>query len=71
MDRTDQAIAAPAGSGPMPPFGRSSSGQVPTRATRCASVRKEPFTSSLPLRSLKTASSVFTLSARSGAEKKL
>ena len=41
------------------------------RATKCTSVMKEPSTISLELRSLNVASSVLTLTARPGAEKKL
>ena len=43
----------------------------PTRATMCASVMKDPSTVSLPPCSLKEAASVFTFTARLGADKKL
>ena len=41
------------------------------RATKCTSVMKEPSTISLELRSLNVASSVLTLTAKPGEEKKL
>ena len=44
---------------------------LPVRATRCTSVMKEPSTISLELRSLNVASSVLTLTAKPGEEKKL